>query len=337
MKCWKALGLGCVLLLSAQAAQSAHAQTAANINPSVFAEPVSLFPPGATVQASGVETNAAADAQPIALHFGPSWESEGRVSGYYMEAAAPNPDPNGHGSVTAYMVSIFSTLQQAQAAWQNQRQAWALEDAAGGACGPVNYGDAGYNCADSTTTSAGFVSELYFIRGAVLIEIYQYFNIDDFNNCFLTCVMPIAAVVHPLALSLDQIATVAQESQATPTPTAVPSPQPTPTAVPRHITTHKKAHVKSKRIFAIHGSGSHTTKFFRVPRQWALKWSYNCTAFGMKGNFQVDVYGQKGQITRNQGVNQLGKKGRGIEHYHQGGRFYLTLNSECHWTVTVLR
>jgi hypothetical protein len=37
----------------------------------------------------------------------------------------------------------------------------------------------------------------------------------------------------------------------------------------------------------------------------------------------------------NTGVNQLGKSGSDVNHYHTGGSFYLTINSECSWTVTV--
>ena len=34
-------------------------------------------------------------------------------------------------------------------------------------------------------------------------------------------------------------------------------------------------------------------------------------------------------------VNQLGKSGSDVEHYHNGGAYYLEMNSECKWHVTV--
>jgi len=84
------------------------------------------------------------------------------------------------------------------------------------------------------------------------------------------------------------------------------------------------------------GSGTKSTQKFTAASDWDLNWSYDCSNFGYKGNFQVYIYGGDGTMSlQNVGVNQLGNKDSGVEHYHSGGTFYLEVNSECDWTVNV--
>lgn len=87
-----------------------------------------------------------------------------------------------------------------------------------------------------------------------------------------------------------------------------------------------------------------------MPNNWDLAWSYDCTvALGGTGNFittNYDLTGSAGGNAQsggnvdfdNQGVNQLGAKGSGVEHYHSGGNTkYITVTSECAWTITVTK
>jgi hypothetical protein len=96
-------------------------------------------------------------------------------------------------------------------------------------------------------------------------------------------------------------------------------------------------------IFTQSGTGTATTDKFKVPSDWNLAWHYDCSNFlGGSGNFIVtiyDYYGQNSQLDLdNQGVNQVGHGGDGVEHYHSGGNTkYFQINSECGWTVTVTK
>ena len=46
------------------------------------------------------------------------------------------------------------------------------------------------------------------------------------------------------------------------------------------------------------------------------------------------IYNGDGTMSfSNAAVNQLGKSGADVEHYHSGGTFYLTVNSECSWKI----
>jgi len=89
-------------------------------------------------------------------------------------------------------------------------------------------------------------------------------------------------------------------------------------------------------LLSISGSGSKTTAKFTAASDWDLNWSYDCSKFGYQGNFQVFVYNGDGSMSfSNSGVNQLGKSGADVEHYHTGGTFYLEVNSECSWKIQV--
>src|SRR5258708_4781597 len=88
-------------------------------------------------------------------------------------------------------------------------------------------------------------------------------------------------------------------------------------------------------LLDLSGSGSKSTQTFAAPGNWDLAWTYDCANFGMQGNFIVFVYNatDNSPSFQNQAVNQLGTKGSDVQHYHQGGTFYLEINSGCNWTV----
>lgn len=95
-------------------------------------------------------------------------------------------------------------------------------------------------------------------------------------------------------------------------------------------------------VFTQTGQGTATTSSFKVPSNWDMIWSYDCSAFGTTGNFFVTIYDDYGQDSTldfdNQGVNQLGAGGKGVDHYHSGGnKKFLKVISECSWAVLVTK
>jgi hypothetical protein len=89
-------------------------------------------------------------------------------------------------------------------------------------------------------------------------------------------------------------------------------------------------------LLSIKGSGTKTTQSFTAAGAWDLSYTYDCSNFGGQGNFQVMVYNNDGSLSfENAPVNELGASGSDVEHYHTGGTFYLEVNSECSWSVTV--
>jgi hypothetical protein len=107
---------------------------------------------------------------------------------------------------------------------------------------------------------------------------------------------------------------------ATPTQTVSPTRAATPTSTP----------APPQTLLNQQGSGTASTASFSAPKNWDLVWSYDCSSFGSSGNFEVDIQGNLGPL----GVNQMGTSGSGTEYYHQGGSYYLEVNSECSWQVT---
>lgn len=108
-----------------------------------------------------------------------------------------------------------------------------------------------------------------------------------------------------------------------------PPPPPPPTTVP-------------PVIFSQSGSGSASTVSFHVPKAWQLHWSYDCSSFGMAGDFSVEIQPPGGvdfssPLTSDQGVNQGPSMGsNGVEHYYAGDTdAVLQISSECNWSVQV--
>lgn len=87
-------------------------------------------------------------------------------------------------------------------------------------------------------------------------------------------------------------------------------------------------------LLDLKGSGSKTTEFFTTAASdWDLNWTYDCSSNGDRGVFQVYINNSDGSSSRNSSVNQLGKSGSDVEHFHTGGKFYLEVNSTCSWTI----
>jgi hypothetical protein len=80
------------------------------------------------------------------------------------------------------------------------------------------------------------------------------------------------------------------------------------------------------------GSGIKSTKTFTAPDGFTLEYQYDCSSFGSKGNFMVDV--AQGSDDLDVAVNELGKSGSdSTEIYDGGSNLHLEINSECDWTV----
>jgi hypothetical protein len=89
-------------------------------------------------------------------------------------------------------------------------------------------------------------------------------------------------------------------------------------------------------LLKISGSGTKSTAKFTAAGDWDINWSYDCSNFGTQGNFIVTIFNGDGSMSfSNTGVNQLGRSGADVDHYHNGGTFYLSVNSECKWKIEV--
>lgn len=93
-----------------------------------------------------------------------------------------------------------------------------------------------------------------------------------------------------------------------------------------------KAAPKPVTVLSESGNGVKTTAKFTVHGDWDLKYTYDCASFGMQGNFAVMTGGDLPDVL----VNEIGKKGGDVTHQHDGGTLYLSVNSECAWTLKVI-
>lgn len=92
------------------------------------------------------------------------------------------------------------------------------------------------------------------------------------------------------------------------------------------------AAAKPVTVLSESGHGVKTTAKFTVHGDWDLKYTYDCASFGMQGNFAVMTGGDLPDVL----VNEIGKKGGDVTHQHDGGTLYLSVNSECAWTLKVI-
>lgn len=113
---------------------------------------------------------------------------------------------------------------------------------------------------------------------------------------------------------------------------ASPAPSAPPTTVPPPPPTTPIRAAAPKVIFSLSGEGIQNTGQFQMPDSWLLEWSYDCSGFGNSGNFIVLEDG--GQDFSGASVNELGAGGHGTTHvYGDSGPHYLSMNSECSWTI----
>ena len=84
------------------------------------------------------------------------------------------------------------------------------------------------------------------------------------------------------------------------------------------------------------GSGIKDTPSFLVPTaDWTLAYAFDCTATGGTGNFIVTLYRNSQEDTVL--VNDLSAGRIDSSTVHDGpGTYYLSINSECTWTIHVV-
>jgi hypothetical protein len=89
------------------------------------------------------------------------------------------------------------------------------------------------------------------------------------------------------------------------------------------------------------GNGSTVTEIFAAPRNWDLKWTYDCSTTPRgEGIFSVQQFllgTNEGADSPNIDAPRLrvdGAHGSGVTHYDaRAGTSYLWIVSECKWTV----
>jgi len=105
-------------------------------------------------------------------------------------------------------------------------------------------------------------------------------------------------------------------------------------------TTTTPAPVRSLVLWAGSGQGAMSGPKFTVPVQatsWTENWSYDCTNFGLSGNFITFITGYGASVgTSDSGANQLGASGSGVNHYYDTGTFSIEIDSECDWTESIV-
>ncbi len=133
-----------------------------------------------------------------------------------------------------------------------------------------------------------------------------------------------------LAVVLGACTTSPKATPASTTPSSAPA-----TAAPAATSKAPSTTAAPKVLLSQQGSGTATTADFVAPTDWNLAWTYDCSNFGQSGNFTVTVMNKTGANAElsDQPVNQLGMSGNSVEHYHAGGDVYLTVSSECNWTI----
>lgn len=82
-------------------------------------------------------------------------------------------------------------------------------------------------------------------------------------------------------------------------------------------------------------SGIKQTQAFTTTGNWAVAYTFDCTNFGYKGNFQIDVFNTDGTDNIDDGANDLAMKGGSTDHFSDPGEHYLSIHSECNWHITV--
>lgn len=100
-------------------------------------------------------------------------------------------------------------------------------------------------------------------------------------------------------------------------------------AVPPPSTT---AAPKPAVVFTTTGDGIKKTESFTTGPDWSVAYTFDCSNAGGQGNFVLQVDGDLGDML----ANALSAKGADTSYEHDAaGSHYLSVNSECDWTLKV--
>ena len=92
----------------------------------------------------------------------------------------------------------------------------------------------------------------------------------------------------------------------------------------------------AKTLLEADANGNTKTKQFTTQgAEWTLNWSFDCAVLGDSGIFNVKVMAADGKESANPPVEKIDAANSGVEHYKQGGTFYLDVISECPWHIRV--
>jgi hypothetical protein len=151
------------------------------IDPSAFRLPSGDFQSGSFFDFDQEQTNDSPEDKEVIVHLPKaSWDQEGRITGYFMQAEAYNPDEFGatHPTVLSFLVSIFGTADQARAALAAQQAGWEQVDP-GGRCSSGAVGDPGSLCIYTQVAQGLVLTERFFVRGRVLAEVWTLIQVSD--------------------------------------------------------------------------------------------------------------------------------------------------------------
>lgn len=91
-------------------------------------------------------------------------------------------------------------------------------------------------------------------------------------------------------------------------------------------------------VLNLSGNGDSQTQEFTVSDEWSISYNFDCSNFldGSAGNFAITVEGSDGVPSlTNEGPNALASSGASTVYNHHGGTYYLSILSECNWTLSV--
>ncbi len=138
------------------------------------------------------------------------------------------------------------------------------------------------------------------------------------------------ATTHAAAPAPGKTVTAPATTHATTvTPQATHAAKPRPPAAPVVLVNLSGSGIRNSAPFTV-SSGTLTVSY-----------SYNCASFGGRGNFVADLLSgnQSSLNSDDQSIaNALGSSGAATTHVYPtmvGSKYYLSVNSECSWTVIV--
>jgi hypothetical protein len=88
-------------------------------------------------------------------------------------------------------------------------------------------------------------------------------------------------------------------------------------------------------LLNLSGEGNQNTQPFTTTGEWTVTYTYDCSNDAGQGNFIYNVANTDGSDNNDNGANELGASGGTTDTYYDAGQHYLSIDSECNWTVTV--